>query len=69
MQDLATQHTVKIREVREFQKRSISETLGPGLKTIFMPSNLKELVDRHKLLLASYNAGNTRVCNEIGTNY
>ena len=57
MQDLAAQHTVKIKKVRESQERRNSETLNSGLKTIFLSLNLNELVDRNKLLLASRNAG------------
>ena len=34
-------------------------------KSNFLPSNLNELVDRCKLVLASFNAGNTGVYNDI----
>ena len=55
----------KIINVIESQERCNSETLGSGLKTIFLPSKLNELVDRHRLLFASFNAGITGVHNEI----
>ena len=65
MQDESAKQVDEIKKVRESQERRNSVTLGSGLKTIFLPSNLNELVDRHKLLLASYNAGNTGIYNGI----
>ena len=65
MQDLAAKETERIKAVRQAQERRNSEPSGSGLNTIILPSNLNELVSRHRLLLASLKAGNTGVYNEI----
>ena len=53
----------EIKKVIESQERHNSETSGSGLKTIFLPSNLNKLFDRHWLLIQEYI--NTGVYNEI----
>ena len=46
MQDLQPKQTKKFKKVRESQERRNS--LGLGLKAVFLLSNLNELVDRHE---------------------
>ena len=43
MQDESAKVVEKIKKIRQSQKRRNCETLGSGLKTIFLPSNLNEL--------------------------
>ena len=52
----AAKEVDKIKKLIESQERRNSETSGSGLKIIFLPSELNKLVDRHRLLLASFNA-------------
>ena len=41
------------------------EVIGKGLHTIFLPSDLNELVKRHQILFLQMKAGNTGVSNEF----
>ena len=38
---------------------------GVAKPVIFLPSDLNELVDRHRVLFGAYQAGNTGVFNEL----
>ena len=65
-----------LKRVREEQQRrrssSESDTLpqnsrktGEGFNTVFLPSDINKLVQRHRLLLSALKAGNNGVFNEI----
>ena len=53
-----------IRQTQSDQEERRSSSTGSGL-TIILPSDINELVDRHKLLFSELKAGNNGVFNEI----
>lgn len=75
--DLAKASVEKIKKVQQEQQKrrgSTEESEGPsqkmhktgeGFNTVFLPSDINKLVDRHRLLLSALKSGNTGVFNEL----
>ena len=54
---------VKLTPTQDQQRRRSSSFSGSGIS--FLPSDINELIKRHKLLLGALNSGNTGVLNEV----
>ena len=52
-----------VQRVQDQQRRRSSSFSGIGIA--FLPSDIFELIKRHKLLFGALNSGNTGVLNEI----